>query len=225
MGSKQLNSALSNPSIKTDDDLVKLQNENWYKNSIRDGNLLYINKNKSQDLMRISGNQSPHQTSNLALSDNNIPNEQYLVKLQNENPGLYQKEKAPKGNIEIAGEKSLVNLFETADESTFVHEMGHLFLKDLKMLAEMENATEQLKADWKTVQKWLGWKNEQKALTVAQHEKFARGFEAYLKTGAAPSSSLKLAFRAFKRWMNSLYKTSQSWAVNPPPKSRKSWAE
>ena len=42
----------------------------------------------------------------------------------------------------------IVELFKTADKSTFMHEMGHVFFDDIKTLAEMENAPEQLVTDW-----------------------------------------------------------------------------
>ena len=55
----------------------------------------------------------------------------------------------------------VVSLFEAADKSTFVHELGHVALADLKMLAEMEGAPAQLVRDWQTVKEWLGYKDSQ----------------------------------------------------------------
>ena len=83
-------------------------------------------------------------------------------------------------------------MFESADESTFPHELGHIFVADLKELAEMPNAPAQIVKDWETVKEWLNWKEGQVKLTVAQHEKFAHGWEAYLRTGNAPATGLQI---------------------------------
>ena len=83
-----------------------------------------------------------------------------------------------RGQTRISGASRMVSLFEQADKSTFVHEMGHVALADLKLLAEMEGAPAELVRDWQTVKEWLGYKDSQ-GFTREQHEKFARGFEAY----------------------------------------------
>lgn len=102
--------------------------------------------------------------------------------------------------------RRVVSLFESADESTFPHELGHIFVADLKELAEMPNAPEQIVKDWETVKEWLNWKEGQVKLTVAQHEKFARGWEAYLRTGNAPATGLQKVFRKLKAWLTQIYR-------------------
>lgn len=52
--------------------------------------------------------------------------------------------------------------------------------------------------------------------TVA-HEQFARGFEAYLMTGKAPTSELKKLFAAFKRWFAQLYRDIRQLNVTLSP--------
>ena len=101
--------------------------------------------------------------------------------------------------------KRIISLFETANESTFVHEMGHLALADLKMVAELENAPTQFVKDWNTVKEWIGWQEGQIDFTVEQQEKFARGFESYLRNGEAPTRGLKGVFRKFKTWLSKIY--------------------
>jgi len=51
--------------------------------------------------------------------------------------------------------RRLVELFESADESTFLHETGHIFLKDLEMLAGMGDETSI--ADLQIVNGWAEW--------------------------------------------------------------------
>ena len=78
--------------------------------------------------------------------------------------------------MRISGMERMVSLFELADKSTFVHELGHVALVDLKMLAKMEGAPAQLVRDWQTVKEWLGYKDSQ-GFTREQHEKFIIGFK------------------------------------------------
>lgn len=110
-----------------------------------------------------------------------------------------------RGQTRISGASRMVSLFEKANKSTFVHEMGHVALADLKMLAEMEGAPAELVRDWNTIKEWLGVKPSQKELTREQHEQFARGFEAYLRSGEAPVRGLKSVFRKFKKWLCDIY--------------------
>lgn len=67
-----------------------------------------------------------------------------------EGQGLYQKNagKMPgiRGMMTREGDRTLIHLFrDKANESTFVHELGHVFLEDLRTLAALENAPEQVK--------------------------------------------------------------------------------
>ena len=130
-----------------------------------------------------------------------------IRKIVNDNFSQRQNGKTVHGatSFEETGRR-VVSLFESADESTFPHELGHIFVADLKELAEMPNAPEQIVKDWETVKEWLNWKEEQVKLTVAQHEKFARGWEAYLRTGNAPATGLQKVFRKLKAWLTQIYR-------------------
>ena len=46
-----------------------------------------------------------------------------------------------------------------------------------------------------------------KAFDVAAHEYFARGFEAYMREGKAPTVELQSVFRKFKKWLTDIYKS------------------
>jgi hypothetical protein len=46
-----------------------------------------------------------------------------------------------------------------------------------------------------------------KAFDVAAHEYFARGFEAYMREGRAPTAELQSVFRRFKKWLTEIYKS------------------
>lgn len=109
----------------------------------------------------------------------------------------------------------IVELFKTADKSTFVHEMGHVFFDDIKTLAEMENAPQQVKDDWQALKEWTGWNDNETANTDA-HEKFARGFEAYLREGEAPTKFLERTFRRFSKWLSAIYRAVSRLGGLPP---------
>ena len=115
--------------------------------------------------------------------------------------------KQPLGTISIMENgKRIIDLFANANESTLLHESGHLFLDDLRRASQQPNADKQIVADWNTVREWLGMAEGQEKPTTAQHEKFADGFVAYLKTGEAPTRGLKGAFQSFKNWLIGWYK-------------------
>lgn len=109
----------------------------------------------------------------------------------------------------------IVELFKTADKSTFMHEMGHVFFDDIKTLAEMENAPQQVKDDWQALKEWTGW-NDNETNNTDAHEKFARGFEAYLREGEAPTKFLERTFRRFSKWLSAIYRAVSRLGSLPP---------
>lgn len=110
----------------------------------------------------------------------------------------------------------LIQIFKTADRSTFLHEMGHVFFDDIKNLAEMENAPEQLVLDWNKLKEWSEWDDAQDADNTKAHEKFARGWEAYLREGNAPTKGLQRVFRIFSKWLTRIYRTVTRLGGLPP---------
>ena len=125
-------------------------------------------------------------------------------------------------------EHNLIALLKNADASTFVHELGHFFLETNTRIARdltakpAENLTEQERqflSDVQTTLDWFGVKdlaawdamslNEQRE----NHEKWARGFEAYLYEGKAPSEELRGVFRRFRSWLKQVYQSLKNLNV------------
>ena len=52
-----------------------------------------------------------------------------------------------------------------------------------------------------------------RARETAKHEYFARGFEAYLREGKAPTRGLEGAFQRFKKWLMSIYRSARRLGV------------
>jgi hypothetical protein len=101
-----------------------------------------------------------------------------------------------------ASGRKIITLFDKADASTFIHETGHAWLEDLLDDADDQKAPQQLKDDAKAVRDWLG---AEKDVTGRQHEKFARGFETYMREGRAPTQGLARIFEQFKQWLTTIY--------------------
>ena len=99
--------------------------------------------------------------------------------------------------------RATISLFQKADLSTLLHEMGHTYLEELRADAKTSEAA---RAD---LDKLLGWFGIDSADQIAteQHEQFARAFEAYLLEGKAPSNALSAAFQKFKTWLVVIYRT------------------
>lgn len=114
------------------------------------------------------------------------------------------------GMTEIMSDgKRIISIFKTADRSTFLHEMGHVFFDDIQKLASMENAPEQLVTDWNKLKEWSGWVDGENVDNTKAHEKFARGWESYLRSGEAPTSALQRVFRQFSKWLTYIYRSVQ----------------
>lgn len=131
--------------------------------------------------------------------------------------------------------KRIVSILETADESTFMHEMAHVFLYDLEELAQIDDVSAKELgivnewAEWRkgAAKDYKGtpWANEFAALEDRildaeaygrldeadqlkrqwKHERFARAFEIYLRDGQAPAKGLKAVFRKFKQFLRQIY--------------------
>ena len=110
----------------------------------------------------------------------------------------------------------IISIFKTADRSTFLHEMGHVFFDDIQKLASMENAPEQLVTDWNKLKEWAEWDDAQGAANTKAHEKFARGWEAYLREGNAPTKGLQRVFRMFSKWLTRIYRAVTRLGGLPP---------
>lgn len=137
---------------------------------------------------------------------------------------LYQGEGKgeARGSIRIPGSgigsgPTVISLFANRDLSTFLHESGHLFLKIFQDVAAMQDAPQQVRDDMQAIRDWLGVK-EGEAIQTKHHEKWARGFEAYLMEGKAPSLELADSFSRFKGWLSRIYKSVLALGVRVPPK-------
>ncbi len=165
----------------------------------------------------------------------------------------YSMDAGQKGLYKIKGQtafratgEKVISLFEAADQSTFMHEMAHVYLHDMLALAKLPSAPQQLLDDVKTLNDWTSWRPETfdkeykgtaverefkklheqiadaqkfgylkingKDVTLEQlklqwaQERFARGFENYLREGKAPAEAVRTVFQRFKKWLSDIYR-------------------
>jgi hypothetical protein len=120
---------------------------------------------------------------------------------------LLQGEAAePLGRVTLNEGQALVELFSKANESTLMHEAGHIWLAQLVRFANKADAPQSMKDDLAKTLKWFGVDDASK-ITREHHEQWARGFEQYLATGKAPSAQLQSVFQQFKEWLTAIYKS------------------
>ena len=97
---------------------------------------------------------------------------------------------------ELQGDiKALVYVSEKSDFSTFVHEAAHVARRTMQgeLLQQAERAFGVTEGKW----------------TRSQEERFAQGFEQYLKEGKAPSAELKNVFQKAAEFLSRIYKNLQ----------------
>ncbi|AYG06875.1 hypothetical protein D7M10_07130 [Pseudomonas fluorescens] len=117
-----------------------------------------------------------------------------------------QAEDGARGFIQFGDDRKFnIKLTDKANLSTFLHETGHFYLEVMGDLAARTDVPDQVKQDYQTILDWFGV-NDRSAIKVDQHEQFARGFEAYLREGKAPSAALQSAFSRFKAWLTQIYR-------------------
>lgn len=142
----------------------------------------------------------------------------------------------------ISNGETLVSLFQKADLSTFLHESGHYFLTVMRDAASLDPEGA-IAREFETVKAWWrdnadavardagnavtaddvrnaidngtsGDTAKDLAIDTGMQEQFARGVEAYMLEGKAPSPSLRQAFEKFRAWLVSIYRTMRSLNVN-----------
>jgi len=139
---------------------------------------------------------------------------------------LYQREpEAPKGKIRVGPRSLDITLLKGADRSTFFHETGHFYLKVMGDLASMPGAKKGIVEDYAEILDWLGVEagtvaERRDSITEAQQEQWARGFEAYILEGSAPSAGLRAAFNQFRQWLMEVYKSLSELNVELTPAVR-----
>ena len=238
----------------------------WVASAFDQKNLLYINKKKSTAWIQGIRGSFPMGPVYLngALSNGSIKTEDDFVKLKEENPSEYQRNKD-----QIAGSynavENLIKVFEKGNASTAIHESAHWYLvtlenllhaeaekrgitgttdEILEQLAEDETMPKDLVSELQKIRNWAQYSEEtmkeyegtelEKEFTKLAEaiksgdedakerfiqERFARGYERYLASGKAPTKELQGVFARFRRWLLDIYNnTIKNLGNKPAPK-------
>lgn len=119
--------------------------------------------------------------------------------------------------------EAIIAALNSPNESTGVHELAHSVAPLFFRLASQPNAPATLKSAMRAMESFMGladgeflklhegWvsntlSTEDAAKYRDGQEKNARGFEAYLREGNAPSKALRAAFEKFKEWLTAIYR-------------------
>ena len=116
-----------------------------------------------------------------------------------------------KGAVDFSNDnRASIYIFDGADISTLAHEMsGHIGRRVLEQLSMVD---EKFAKDYEYAKKWAGVKDNQ--WSRAAEEKWARGFEKYLRTGKAPNAKLKDVFEKLRTWLTNIYKTIKGSSID-----------
>lgn len=115
-------------------------------------------------------------------------------------------DQSARGRLQILNDgRNIIQLFDSANLSTLLHESGHLWLEELQRdAAESPAVAEQ----WQVVQDWFaadGHPVVDGVIPTEAHEMWARGIERYFMEGKAPSAPLQRAFTTFRAWLLRIY--------------------
>lgn len=249
---------------KTNSSIDDTPSMRWFQRRIEAGDVLYLNKKKSVKWFRthenssLASSETLNALSTLILSEDmkKVKTEEDLERIKKEYPTRYQLEyhspeegkKWFEGRTEfLASGKRIMNLFEGADETTFLHETAHILYDDLRRASALD---ETAKKDLKVVEEWAEWRPGQaeeygetawgkefferdEAIRAAiksgdavlerelraewREERFARGFEGYMEKGKAPTSALQGVFDRAKCIFRNAYATFRGKGGRPSP--------
>ena len=121
-------------------------------------------------------------------------------------PTLAQDQQQPKASFTFKTKsgRPLIELFEKADQSSFIHETGHLYLEMIRDMALQQDAPAAIAALW--VQAKDALKIGDGQIPAAAHEQWARNLEAYFARGEAPALGLRGLFTKYSEWLRAVYR-------------------
>ena len=132
---------------------------------------------------------------------------------ENQDTLLQNNNSNKKGFIELGNTKAIINLISGKyDQSTVLHELAHYYLKlieefDKEGYPIAKIMLDEVKEFTTTFDNKIG---------TQTHERFARAFEQYVRSGKSKNNNLKGVFDYFKSFLESIYKTSSELGIDNP---------
>ncbi len=112
--------------------------------------------------------------------------------------------------------RAIIQAFSKADISTVLHELGHVFIRQLDDV-EINELNKALFG--KDV--GVDWARMDDATTRPYQEAFAKAFERYFHDGIAPNKKLIPVFERIKTWIMDVYQSITKLDVKVSPETRK----
>lgn len=112
--------------------------------------------------------------------------------------------------------RAIIQAFSKADISTVLHELGHVFIRQLDDV-EINELNKALFG--KDV--GVDWARMDDATARPYQEAFAKAFERYFHDGIAPNKKLIPAFERIKNWIMDVYQSITKLDVKVSPETRK----
>ena len=117
---------------------------------------------------------------------------------------IYNYQPVRLGKVEFTGRGPVITLLEGANKSTVAHEMTHVFLRELELLAQKYD-TKLMRRHMAKLEAFLGPKQANGFYSEVQHEKLAKGYLDYMRTQEAPNTEMKNIFERFRDFLEELY--------------------
>lgn len=137
-------------------------------------------------------------------------------KTKKPSPFVRKDEPIVRGSLTIDSKtgKAIIDVLKSGDESTIPHELAHFYMNAVETLAQKDNTRAQKELE--EINNWLGKQADTEYSQdelIEFDEKFARGFEAYLREGIAPTDNLGRVFIKFRNWLRDIYKSAEDLDV------------
>lgn len=110
----------------------------------------------------------------------------------------------------------IIGLRPSADATTLIHEIAHAWLDEMTAFSKEPDAPQNLTDRVRDLRQQLGADDPNADWTRSQHERFARGFERYVRDGVAPSKALEQAFIKLREWFTQIYSKVKQLNVSLP---------
>lgn len=181
------------------------QYEEWAKQGL----LRYLDKKKAPGWAPVLlGVQFPQIRRLLSKADNKLATEDDLSQVRNEGDGQR------KGKVNFLEDgTAVITVFDGGDISTIVHEMGHIARRWLiNKSVSPDNRVGITDSDIDIIERWAGVKDGE--WTRKAEEKFARGWERFMRDGKAPTPRLAKVFEALSQWLKQIYNRLAGSPVN-----------
>lgn len=129
---------------------VRETNERWIENSktekLKDTRRKYYEESGGKDAIHVQD-----LADSAARVMRNLYEQTQGARLNQDTRGIYDTT------------NKIITLMESADESTFMHEMSHHYLNELEQIAEITGENSQAARDLQEINKWANWKDEMAA--------------------------------------------------------------